>query len=452
MDISEYVNKYYPNCTTWFISEVKKPEHLGRVSSVISNKNYLNGRHKVLQRKDIKWKNEEYKVTKLILQEAKTILNFHSTYLIGKPLSLTGSENMIKAFNNVYRKGKYSKTDFNILDKVIKYGDCFEYVYVKDNRIVSKIINSENAYPIYNSDDEYIGFIEYIKTNVNNNINEYYNVYSLDNVEKWNDESGSLTKVDEVLNISGLPIHYHNFNEDNDIYGVSDLTDIIPILDVIEDLLSKMNDAVYTMSLNPLAVVVGQQLDNTINADGVGYAINLDVGDFKFANVNMDYSTIKLLLDTLHKKLEIIASIPSVCMGNTNISNVSEVSLNMLYNLSNAKALLNEQWMRDGLQQRFDVIQKLLELQGNKFSDDDYVDVEFNYSKPINQQELLQNLKTQWEMGAISIQSIIEKSNMTGDVTQELERIKKDKEENITNSTYNANSNNNTDENTTLVK
>ncbi|OOO63798.1 hypothetical protein BS638_06415 [Clostridium tepidum] len=74
-------------------------------------------------------------------------------------------------------------------------------------------------------------------------------------------------------------------------------------------------------------------------------------------------------------------------------------------------------------------------MQGIVFNDDDYIDVEFNYSKPINQNELLQNLKTQWEMGAISLQTIIEKSEITQDVTQELARLKSenigDKKEDI---------------------
>ncbi|EKN43056.1 phage portal protein, SPP1 Gp6, partial [Clostridium botulinum CFSAN001627] len=196
--------------------------------------------------------------------------------------------------------------------------------------------------------------------------------------------------VDEKINISGLPIHYKNFNDSDSNCGRSDLEDIKPILDQIEDILSKMTDAVYTLSLNPIPVSIGQKIEGSIPSDAVGYSINLDAGSFDFINANMDYSTIKLLLDTLHKKLETIAGIPSVAMGNSNVANVSEVSLSMLYSLASVKAMMNEQWLKDGFYERFEKIQKILAMQGIVFSDDDYIDVEFNYSKPINQNELLQ--------------------------------------------------------------
>ncbi|EPY6467476.1 phage portal protein [Clostridium sporogenes] len=434
--IENYIQDRYDNNTYWFEEEVKQGEHIHRISSVINNKSYLDGQHKILNREDAKWKGKEFVTTKLVLQEAKTILNFHSTYLLGKPISLKGSENMVEQYNKVYRKGRYSRTDFNILDSVSKYGDIYEYVYIDNKTIKSKLINAEDGYPIYSEDTgEYICFIEHYTTNSNKV--SYYNIYYKDRVECWSNEGSELHLIDEKINLTGLPIHYKNFNDSDSNCGRSDLEDIKPILDQIEDILSKMTDAVYTLSLNPIGVAIGQRVVDKegIPADAVGYSINIDAGSFDFINANMDYSTIKLLLDTLHKKLETIAGIPSVAMGNSNVANVSEVSLSMLYSLASVKAMMNEQWLRDGFYERFEKIQKILAMQGIVFNDDDYIDVEFNYSKPINQNELLQNFKTQWEMGAISLQTIIEKSEITQDVTQELARLKSenigDKKEDI---------------------
>ena len=42
----------------------------------------------------------------------------------------------------------------------------------------------------------------------------YYPTY----VEYWNDEGGTVHLVDTKINATGLPIHYHNFN---DIWGKS---------------------------------------------------------------------------------------------------------------------------------------------------------------------------------------------------------------------------------------
>lgn len=423
--IENYINDKYDGSITWFEKEVQEGYHIQRISDVINNKNYLSGKHKILNREDGKWKGQEYITTKLVLQEAKTILNFHNTFLLGKPISLNGSDDIVKIYNDIYRKGRYNKIDFDILNNVLKYGDVFEYIYVDNGVIKSKLINPEDGYPIYSEDDcSYIGFIEHW-TNNSNKVS-YYNVYYQDHVEMWNNEGGELQKTSEYINITGLPIHYKNYNDMDNTCGVSELEDIKPILDQIEDILSKMTDAVYTLSLNPLPVSIGQRIEGTIPSDCVGYSLNLDAGEFKFVNANMDYSTIKLLLDTLHKKLETIAGIPSVAMGNGNVANVSEVSLSMLYSLAQVKAMLNEQWLREGFENRWEVFKRILEMKNIHFNDEEYIGCEFNYSRPINQEELLNNLHKQWEMGAISLQTIIEKSNLTTDVSQELERIQKE--------------------------
>lgn len=429
MNLEDYILNKYNNEPNWFETETQEGYNLQRISKVLNNKEYLGGKHKILNKEDVKWKGKEFVTTKLVLQEAKTILNFHSTYLLGKPISLNGSEDMVKEYTKIYRKGNYNRIDFKILDKVLKYGDCFEYVYLDDGVIKSKLINPEDSYPIFSEDTgEYIGFVE----SWTNNINKvsYYNIYYPNKVECWNNEGGELQKIDEKMNISGLPIHYHNFNDITENYGISDLEDIKPILDQIEELLSKMTDSIYTLSLNPLAVATGQGVvpTNPISADACGYTLNLEGGsNFYYASATMDYNSIKLLLDSLHKKLETIACIPSVAMGNSNVANVSEVSLSMLYSLSSVKAMMNEQWLRDGFIERWEVFKKLLELQGICFDSDDYIDCEFNYSKPINNEELLNNIMKQWKMGAISLETIIEKSNLTTDVQGELERLQKEK-------------------------
>ena len=123
---------------------------------MFSLKEYLAGRHKVLGREDMKFKDKEFKVKKLILNNAKTILNFHTTYLLGNPLSLVGSEDMVNIIEDIYRTGNYSDVDFKLLDKIIKFGDSYEYIY-KDNGIIkSKIIASEDGYPVFDDSGEYM--------------------------------------------------------------------------------------------------------------------------------------------------------------------------------------------------------------------------------------------------------------------------------------------------------
>nr|WP_236889526.1 phage portal protein [Clostridium botulinum] len=432
--IENYINDRYDNNVKWFEEECKQGEHLHRISNVLNNKSYLKGVHSILNKENAKWKGQEYITKKLILQQAKTILNFHSTYLLGKELSLIGSERKVEEYEKIYRNFDYDNIDFKILDNALKFGDCFEYVYydTEDKRIKSKIINTEDSYPVFSEYDGcYIAFIEHYT--VNSSKISYYNIYYDDRVEMWNNKDGELHLIDTKTNLTGLPIHYHNGEDEN--YGRSMLEDIKPILNEFEDILSKMSDSIYCYSLNPLPVSVGQPIKGLIPADAVGYSISIDGGSFDFKNANMDYNTIQLYLNEIHKQLNITASMPSIIGGNTNVSNVSEVSLKLMYQLADVYAMLNEKWIKKGIKERFKKWDKILNMLCVEFNNREYVDIEFNYSRPINQSELLENLSKQRNMGAISIETVIEKSDLTKDKIQELARLKSenigDKKEDI---------------------
>ena len=103
--IDLYIQNVYKNNPLWFTEEVEKSTNSTRIARVWGLKEYLAGRHNVLNRQDIKYKEKEYKVKKLILNNAKSILNFHSTYLCGKPISLTGEENVVRELESVYKFG-----------------------------------------------------------------------------------------------------------------------------------------------------------------------------------------------------------------------------------------------------------------------------------------------------------------------------------------------------------
>ena len=104
MNIEQY-KMTFDNSALWFVEEVKKGYHVNRISKVIENRNYLGGQHKVLTREDAKYKGKELITRKTIINYAKTVLNFHSTYLLGKPVSLTGDEEITKIFSDIYKLG-----------------------------------------------------------------------------------------------------------------------------------------------------------------------------------------------------------------------------------------------------------------------------------------------------------------------------------------------------------
>lgn len=414
----------YDNKEHWFVDEVRQLHHTKRIRKVLNHKNYLEGIHHVRNRKDTIYKGQTYEVSKMILNTAKSIILYHNSYLIGKRITLTGDTDFVSEMNRVYQIGKYHQLDYKIIDKLNKYGDVYEYVYFKDGKIQSKIINSEDGFPVYDHHKNYIAFIEYWADALTNI--ESYIIYYPDQVEEWDNQGGTLLRKSISPNLSGLPIHYHNVNEFDDCFGKSSLEDLIPILDKIEYLLNKMDDAIYTHSLNPMPVSLGQKLEGSVDVDACGYVLNLEDGDFKYAIANLDSSSIKFLYDALMQQLMMVACVPSHIFGQNNISNVSEVSLQMLYQNLDNKARENEIYIRDGFYERFEAIKRLLNQQGIHF-ENEFIDVEFTYNRPINQSELLEQMERQYNMGAISIETIIEKSDITNDTSTELTRLAKQK-------------------------
>lgn len=417
--LSYYIEKQYGNNPRWFQEEVIQGNHAKRINDVINNRDYLAGRHKVLLRQDSQYKGKTLIVRKTILNYAKTVIRFHNTYLLGKPVQLScKDENTANTFADIYRLGYYDTVDYQIIDRVNKFGDAYEAIYVDNGVIRSKVLDNACSYPVYDDIGEYISFIEHW-TDAYTTIT-YWDVYYPNYVEHWNNEDG-VEHLASTERSVGLPIHYHNFNDEDYNFGLSMLVDIKPIMDDLEDIMSKLGDAIYVNTLNPMPVAIGQRIESSIPADATGYVLNLDVGDFKYANCNIDYNTIKLYLDNMKQFLNDVASIPSVLGSNTSIANTSEVSMQILLMMANLNADETKKWLNLGFKERFKRFQKILSMQGISVESD--VDVIYNVSMPVASTEMIANLKALQEMGAISRETIMEKSEIITDVDVEKKRL-----------------------------
>lgn len=397
-----------------------------RISNVIEIKQYLLRLHKVLQRKDFKFKEETYTTAKIVLNTLKSIINFHTSYVVGNPISITGEQEIVKVYNRIYKKGMYTKTDYEIADDLVTYGNAFEYVYLDNGIIKSKVIANEDAYPVHDEQENYVAFIEHWQDIENGTKN--YVVYTPAMVQVYQD---SILK-DEYANLSGLPIHYSNMDKSEyNFFGDSMLNDLMPIMNQIEVLLSKLDDAINTLSMNPLGVSAGQRITDSIPKDICGATLNLeDGGDFKYVTAQMDYQNIKLLLDSLTQQLYAVASVPAAVIGQGNIANVSEISLKLLFSQTDNKAKQMIQVLKEGIYKRFEYMRKLLTIQSVTFNEDmfDSLDFTFTVNRPVDTNSLMNELKTQYDMGAISKQTVIDKSPYTVDTSLELQRIEQEKQ------------------------
>lgn len=422
----------------WFRDAINTSEHIERQAEVNTISKYLLREHKINGRQNTEYKNGDKATNaKIISNILNTFITFHSSYLVGNPVSLTGNDSIIRTYSNVYKKGLYAGIDYQVCKELYTYANCFEYIYFDDitNKIKSKIIDNLDSYPIYDESGEYVAFIQHWDSlNYANTIQTEYLqpndiVYYPDHIDYFKDN----TLLSTSINKTGLPIHYRTLNRNKyKFFGDSPLNNLISKVDNIEALLSKMDDAVYRLSLNPIAKQKGAPIkDGAISANDTGEVVRLGVDgdDFDYVTATCDSDTLKILLDELNKLVYQEAGVPSAVFGQTNEANVSETSLKLLYNQADNIAKETIQSLREGFMTRWGYIRKLLENEKRIiFSDDDYdsLDCKFITSRPVDEKEHMEYMQMQRKMGALSIKTILDNSSVVTDTTLELQRLREE--------------------------
>ncbi|SFM41307.1 phage portal protein [Salibacterium qingdaonense] len=411
----------YDYKSDWFVDYIREPENAMRVQNIEEMEEYLKGNHKIKYRSNEKFNGKEFEPRKIVLQYAKTILNFHTSYLLKNGVFLSGNENVVQEFEKVYKQGRFNQVDFDILESLIKHGEAYEYIYQDGSKIKSKVLNPEYSYPVMNRENELQAFIyAYCHDAI-----DYYTVYYPDVVETFNNKGGQLHKTGEYVNVSGLPVVYRNDMDE----PRSDLEDYINIIDDMEDIISKTTDAYYKY-LAGIPVSVGQRLKGEgLPSDVVGGGITLDDGgDFFFASNNFDTQGFEADYKQLMNSLLDISHTPAILMGKLDVSNLSEVSISMMYSLSEIKAGINERYLRSGFFDRWQKIRNILALQGITFNDDDFdtLDVVFQTMKPRNHSEIIENMQSLYDMGKISTETILENNPYVKDKQQEMNRLERE--------------------------
>lgn len=376
-------------------------------------KNYLTGKHSVLNRKDFAvGKDKTFTTAKIVLQSIKQVIIFHSSYIMGNEVSLSGDKEVTSLLQSIYKKGMYAKNDYLITQNLISYGNAWEYVFKDKGVIKSKIISPISAFPIHEN-GEYVRFIErYCYNPITDDTLE--RVYTDKEVREYRNG----VQIAKYRNPSGLPIHYTSFDMNkSEIFGTGLVSQLIPIISEIEFLLSKMSDSINALSLNPLLAIQGQRLDESTDIDTIGQVLNLEDGIASYVHSELDFESIKLLLDNLLNQFYTVAMIPSSLFGNGNIVNVSEVSLALLLNSTDAYSRQISFGLQEGFRTRLEYVSKLIG------ADVTGVEIDFNYNRPVDNKSNMESMKLQWDMGAISKESIIKNSPFTQNLEKELELI-----------------------------
>jgi SPP1 family phage portal protein len=430
-NLQQYISEKYDNQTNWFVQESSNVSNTQRVNDVADIREYLDGDHIINYAPDTNYRGRVYKARKIVLDYAKTIFDFTTSYLLDTPVTFGGDSAVVKQFQKVYKKGNFADIDYRLLYDLLVTGASYEYLYYGNSRnIQSHIINNENAFPIYNEVNEMIGFIE---SWTDDGIS-YYNVYETDEIYTFSNKGAHLHLIDQYYNASGLPTAYVNVCETDPLHGQSDLKKYISILDALEALISKAWDAYYHY-ITGIPVLKGSaNFDPQLPENIVQGGLQIDeMSDFDFKANNFSEKGFKQIYDTLMQELLDTAHIPQAAFSNASIANVSEISLKMMYQACKVKSAMNKKIMLRGFRLRFDKIRKMLEEKGTRISDDAYdtLTVVFNEQIPHNDTEVIANLVTLKQNNMLSLQTAVENNPLVKDAAEELKRLENEESKNV---------------------
>ena len=426
MNLQEYIKEYYGDVPYWFVGEVTQKQHVDRINSIVNIKLYLDGEREndglnVLI--DGRW----VAPTRIKLNFASILLDHNVSFLMKNPVTLIcgDDEQTLKEYQNVYKKGRFKRVDTQLYENMKSCGQAFEYLYFdEEDNIKSKVLLPECSYPVITDTGSYVAYINYF---MSSRYIEYYTVYYVDRVEEYSNIGGKIKLLKTSVNYSGLPIPYRLPKKSNIMEGKSDVEDWKQIIDNMEKLTSKYQDALYKF-ITGMPVLTGGKLSITKDGKGavdssvVGHVMQLQEGsEFEFKQNKTDYQSMKLLHDTLFNYLLISSCVPAVSMNAQDVSNLSETSIRMMYQLAILKSGVDSQNMIDGFCIRWEQIRKMLASK-NIIVDGD-LDCEFQMEIPQNAKEVIENLKTLREISGISFDAMLAKSPYTNDVVGEKEKI-----------------------------
>jgi MarR-like DNA-binding transcriptional regulator SgrR of sgrS sRNA len=103
------------------------------------------------------------------------------------------------------------------------------------------------------------------------------------------------------------------------------------------------------------------------------------------------------------------------------VSNLSEVSIKLLYSLAQVKASMNAMYLLDGFKQRIDAMRKLLAYKGIEVNGD--IDIIFNINMPQSEKDIIENLKTLKEMNILSDETLLEHVPLNIDIASEKAKL-----------------------------
>lgn len=418
-----------------FIDDYKK--NLGRYKML---EEYYKGEHRILHR----LKDPNQANNKIVDNYPKYITDMLTGYFMGLEVKYSAKNDdvkpLVKSLNDVFDLNTEKRENFKVAKTCSIKGDCYEVLYVNaDGKIKFRKFDPENCFLVFDTTIENhlmhgVRFYqdELVDEKGQKQVIDYVDIYDKDKIRYYENSSGNYELVDEQIHHFGeVPIIHFVNNEE----GTGDFEHVISIIDAYNaaqsNTLNDMDDFsdAYLLLVNMMATD-GEDIDKLkrdkvllLDSEGKAEWLTKEVNDAWVENMK------NRLNNDIHK----FSFTPDMTDENFG-SNVSGVSLK--YKLLGMEQLrkTKEGYFEQALKRRIRLITNILDKRLNLNREFDYKDIEikFNNSLPQNELELAQIVQILSSL--LSEETLLSKLPDIDDPLAEMERKKKEEEENIENS------------------
>ena len=397
---------------------------------------YYSGKHKILKKK-YGYTNNEGKfiedkskpVNHVVTNFCKVVCDEYSGYIVGKPVSYT-SDMEIGDIQEVLNLNDTVAEDMEFCEDALKYGVAYELCWIDENADIRfKTVSPLNAFPIYDNslDKKLIGFCRYYDIDsLDDSEIVHVELYTADQVTIYraNGFTSALQMIEQKPHYFGdVPVSVFDLNKDNE----SIFAQIITLNDAYNSLQSASIDDFEAWCDAYLCLIGVDATDEDIQMMKYKRTVSLPVdSDAKYITKNASDTQVQNLLENIKKNIYKISSCPD--MGDENFLAQSGTALAWkIIGFESAASAIVARFSK-ALKRRIMLVCNILNL---KASDAIWRDVDVNFVRnlPVNITEKIQLV--QGLQGIVSDETLLSQLDFITDPAEEVERVRKQKEENM---------------------
>lgn len=374
---------------------------------------------------------------KIAVPYASYITDNFTSYFVGKPVTINSKrEDMLKDFIEIFNYNDSQANDINLARDMSIYGYGVEIYWIdEDNQLRFTTINPKTVIPIFsnNLDEELLYCIRWYteKNIVEKTITTHIEVYSKNKVDYYKCE-GPLEGAS--VQFVGSSDHYFgdvpfSIYKNNDLCE-GDFEKVIPLIDAYDLAISDTANSIAYFNDSYLLFTNVEDLDESKIQDMKSnriIAINSMDGleaDCKWLtkqanDIEMENYK-KRLVEEIHKQSRVI-NLNEDAMK----SHVSAEAIRMSLLQTEQIVAIKEAKFKKGIQRRVELFTNIFNIKGKNY---DYRDLSFVFNRNLPQSyanwaDIVAKLR-----GIVSTETLLEQLPFIADVSQELERLKKEYE------------------------